>query len=87
MTDKTSESINKISFKIGVVLLAVACLLWVAMAAVPFLSIEFAAKAGVVGALLIVGEVAFWLDAILTGIEFVAKYKQRLDPRNWKQER
>jgi hypothetical protein len=87
MTDKTSQSINKISFKIGVVLLAVACLLWMAMAAVPFLSIEVAAKAGVVGALLIVGEVAFWLGAILTGKEFVAKYKQRLDPRNWKQER
>ena len=87
MTDKTGQGTNRIPFKIGIALLVVACLLWMAMAVVSFLSIEVAAKAGVVGALLIVGEVAFWLGAILTGKEFVAKYKQRLDPRNWKQDR
>lgn len=83
MTDKTSQDTSKIAFKIGVVLLIATGLLWLGVAVVPFLPIEASMKVGAAGALLVAGEVAFWLGAILTGKEFVAKYKHRLDPRSW----
>lgn len=84
MTDKTSQDMSKVSFKIGVGLLLTAGLLWLGVVGVPFLPVETAMKVGIVGVLLVAGEVAFWLGAILTGKEFVARYKQHLDPRNWK---
>lgn len=87
MTDKNNQQNNKISFKIGVVLLVTACLLWLSVVVVPFLVMESTIKVGAVGVLIVVGELAFWLGAILTGKEFIARYKQHLDPRNWKQKK
>ncbi len=83
MTNKTSQGKRKISFKIGIVLLLTAGLLWLGVAVAPFLPIGASMKIGAVGLLLVAGEVAFWLGAILTGKEFVAKYKHHLDPRSW----
>jgi hypothetical protein len=85
MVDKNNQQNSKTSFKIGVALLVVACLLWLSVVVVPFLTVESTIKAGAVGILIVVGEIAFWLGAILTGKEFITRYRQQLDPRNWKQ--
>jgi len=34
-------------------------------------------------ALVICGEVSFWLGSLVLGKEFISKYRNRLDPRRW----
>lgn len=82
--DKENKNIKSLSFKLGVALLIIACLLWVGAVVIPFLPLTTIVKAGAVTAVLVAGEVAFWVGALLTGKEFVAKYKKYLDPRGWK---
>lgn len=84
MVSIKAKSHNKLLFKIGVVLLVLACLLWIGIAVVPFLPLPGATKAGVVGVLIVAGEIMFWLGVILTGKEFVARYKRYLNPKHWK---
>ncbi len=84
MTERIDKRDRKILFKIGIVLLIFACLSWACIVAVPFLPISNLAKASVVGFLLIVGEVTFWLGAACTGKELIQNYRKYLNPRNWK---
>jgi len=78
------KSNGGIWFKVGVGLLIFACMLWASIIFVPFLSLPGVKKASIIGTLLIAGEVAFWVGAILTGKKFVERYKKHFNPKNWK---
>lgn len=80
MKSKKSESVL---FKIGVVLLITACLLWIGIVIIPFLPLSSLTQASIVGVLFIVGEIAFWLGTVLAGKEFVTRYKHYCSPKRW----
>ncbi|MBW4693513.1 MAG: transporter suffix domain-containing protein [Lyngbya sp. HA4199-MV5] len=67
--------------QLGIVLIIVSCLVWLAIAAVPLLPFTLAQKAAIVPGLLIGGEVIFWCGALLVGKEVAARYRERLNPR------
>lgn len=87
MTKHGIKDDKKLLFQSGVALLMVACFLWVSILVVPFLPLADPYKAGAVGLLLIVGEIAFWLGTVLTGRVFVERYKKYLNPKHWKRDK
>lgn len=66
---------------VGVALLGFAVLMWVAAAAVLLLPLSGAQKVWATSALLVAGEVAFWISAAVLGREVFRRYRGRLDPR------
>jgi hypothetical protein len=66
---------------LGVALLAFAVLMWVAAPAVLLLPLSGGQKLWVGTALLVAGEVAFWISAAVLGREVFRRYRGRLDPR------
>lgn len=70
-------------FKIGILLLILACVCWIIALVVPLISLSLHVKATIVTTAIIVGEVLFWLGALMAGKETVAKYKRFFNPRNW----
>jgi hypothetical protein len=67
--------------QLGVVLIVVSCLVWLAIAAVPLLPLTLAQKAAIVPGLLILGELLFWGGALLVGKEVAERYRHWLNPR------
>lgn len=67
--------------QLGVVLIIVSCLAWLAIAAVPLLQLPLTQKAAIVPGLLILGELLFWCGALLVGKEVAARYRHWLNPR------
>lgn len=84
MQNKFTEN-KSLTFKAGLVLIALAVLCWVFMLIIPFLAFSTKIKAALVTFALIVGEVFFWIGAVLAGKDTVKKYLNILSPRNWKQ--
>lgn len=66
---------------LGIALMAAAVLIWLAAAVVLFLPITGAQKAWTTSALLVGGEVFFWISAALLGRELFRRYRSYLDPR------
>ncbi len=66
---------------LGFGLLALAVLMWVLVPVVLLLPLPAGQKGWTVAALLVVGEAAFWIAAVLLGREVVRRYRSRLDPR------
>ena len=66
---------------VGIALFAVAVLMWIAAPVVLLLPLQGGQKLWVSSALLVVGEVAFWVSAALLGREVFRRYRGRLDPR------
>lgn len=66
---------------LGFGLLAFALLMWVLVPVVLLLPLSTVQKGWTTAALLVVGEVAFWLSAVLLGREVVRRYRSYLDPR------
>jgi len=58
-----------------------AVLMWIAAAAVLLLPLSGAQKVWATSALLVAGEVAFWVSAAVLGREVFRRYRGRLDPR------
>lgn len=83
MQNKFTEKKN-LAFKAGLVLIALAVLCWVFMLIIPFLAFSTKIKAALITFALIVGEVFFWIGAVLAGKDTVKKYINILSPRNWK---
>ncbi len=71
------------SFKIGVALVVLGILLYLSLLAVPFLSISSEDKVGIVAIGVVIGEIMFWLGAILAGQDIIRKYKHKINPKNW----
>ena len=67
---------------LGVALLAVAALSWVAAPAAAFFPLSTAQKVWAGSAFLVLGEVAFWLAAFALGREILRRYRRYLDPRS-----
>jgi hypothetical protein len=68
---------------VGIVLLVAAVLFWVAAPAVLLTPLSTAQKAWTGSAFLILGEVAFWVAAVVLGREVFRRYRRYLDPRGW----
>ena len=68
---------------VGIVLFVVAVLFWVAAPAVLLTPLSTAQKAWTSSAFLILGEVAFWVAAVVLGREVFRRYRRFLDPRGW----
>lgn len=68
---------------VGIVLLVVAVLFWVAAPAVVFTPLSGAQKVWTGSAFLVLGEVAFWVAAVVLGREVFRRYRKFLDPRGW----
>ncbi|NTU80856.1 MAG: transporter suffix domain-containing protein [Chloroflexales bacterium] len=49
----------------------------------PLLDVTVAAKAGIAGGLIAIGEVTFWAGAALLGRELVARFRRYLNPCAW----
>jgi hypothetical protein len=68
--------------KLGLFLIIISFLPWLAMAIIlPFISLSVAQKALLVPALLVFAEVIFWLGALLVGKEVVQRYRRYLNFR------
>jgi hypothetical protein len=67
--------------KLGLFLIIISFLPWLAMAILPFISLSVAQKALLVPALLVFAEVIFWLGALLVGKEVVQRYRRYLNFR------
>ena len=66
---------------LGFGLLAFAVLMWALVPVVLLLPLPAGQKGWTTAALLVVGEAAFWVSAVLLGREVVRRYRSRLDPR------
>ncbi|BAZ80221.1 MAG: transporter suffix domain-containing protein [Sphaerospermopsis kisseleviana] len=68
--------------KLGLVLIIVSFLPWLAIALIlPFLPLAVAQKALLVTALLVFAEIVFWLGALLVGKEVIQRYRRYLNFR------
>jgi NAD(P)-dependent dehydrogenase (short-subunit alcohol dehydrogenase family) len=68
---------------LGILLIIVSTLAYLLLLAVPLLALSAAAKAGIVGGLIILGEATFWAGAALLGRELVARFRRYLNPCTW----
>ena len=68
---------------LGIALLVVAVLFWVAAPAVLLIPLSAAQKAWTGSAFLVLGEAAFWASAVVLGREVFRRYRRFLDPRGW----
>ena len=68
---------------IGIMLLVLSTIVEAMILAVPFMSFSIAIKTGIISAMLITGNVLWWIGVPLVGKEVVAKYKKYLNPRTW----
>ncbi|QIN81610.1 transporter suffix domain-containing protein [Rubrobacter tropicus] len=66
---------------VGIGLLAFAVLMWISAPAVLLLPLSGGQKLWMGTALLVAGEVAFWVSAFVLGREVFRRYRGRLDPR------
>ena len=67
----------------GIVLLVAAVLFWVAAPAVLLTPLSTAQKAWTSSTFLVLGEVAFWVAAVVLGREVFRRYRRSFDPRGW----
>ncbi|MEC1180583.1 transporter suffix domain-containing protein [Metasolibacillus meyeri] len=71
-------------FKLGIGLLMMWGILWIAALITPFTPLATPTKAVVASGCIIVGEILFLIGAVFVGKEVVAKYKSYLNPKNWR---
>lgn len=68
---------------LGMTLLVVAVLFWVAAPAVLLIPLSATQRTWAGSAFLVLGEVAFWASAVVLGREVFRRYRRYLDPRAW----
>jgi hypothetical protein len=73
----------RVNSKLGLGLVLISCLLWVAVLAVPFLPATIAHKALVTTSLVLLSECAFWLGIGISGKELAQRYRRKLNPYYW----
>ena len=69
--------------KFGIVLILVSCLLFLLIPVVPFMPWTLSVKGIISTTLFVLGEITWWGGVVIVGKEFVVRYKNYLDPRNW----
>ena len=70
-------------FKFGIILISVSVLFFLFLFALPFITLDLKLKIVLSTALLVVGEVSFWLGTILIGKDVYLKFKEKLKSREW----
>ncbi|MBV5312791.1 MAG: transporter suffix domain-containing protein [Prolixibacteraceae bacterium] len=70
-------------FKLGIVLLILCVIAFLALPVVPFLDLDNGTKITVSTVLLVIGEITFWTGGLLLGKELFSKYKAYFNPKNW----
>jgi hypothetical protein len=85
IAEKKEKMKSKTSFlfKLGVFLIILSFLKWLAGFYVPFLPYPDKIKLAIITAIFIAAEITFWLGVFLVGEETYKKYKKYLSPRNW----
>lgn len=78
---------KSISYKIGMGLLMLAIICWLLAAIVPMSPFLLTTKASLITGAFIIGEILFWIGALLVGKEVAAKFKSFLNPKNWRLKR
>jgi hypothetical protein len=68
---------------LGIILFVAAILFWIAAPAVVFFPLSAAQKVWVGSVFLVLGEVTFWVAAVVLGREVLGRYGRSLDPRGW----
>lgn len=69
--------------KLGIFLMIFSGVFFGATFIIPLFDLPTKTKVIASGASLVLMEVVFWLGGLLVGKELFAKYKNRLNPRNW----
>jgi hypothetical protein len=69
--------------RIGIVLIIASFVLYGLIFAVPFVGVSHSIKAGIVTALVVLGEATFWVGGLLVGREVVKKYRSIFKISNW----
>jgi len=70
-------------FKFGIILISVSVLFFLFLFALPFITLDLKLKIVLSTALLVVGEVSFWLGTILIGKDVYLKFKEKLRSGEW----
>ena len=70
-------------FKLGIILMIVCVVAFLAIPVVPFTKLESSYKITLTTVLFVIGEITFWTGGILLGKELLNKYKSRINPKNW----
>jgi len=74
---------SRILRNIGMLLIIIACLLWLSLFLVHLLPIAPLSKVGVYTGLIIAAEVLFWPGSILLGAEWAMKMRKIINPIYW----
>jgi hypothetical protein len=78
------ESASKPKWRtVGITLVVLSFILYGALFLVPFIPVSGAAKVGISTALIVFGEITFWLGGILLGKELISRYKRYFNPKHW----
>jgi hypothetical protein len=70
-------------FKFGIILISVSVLFFLFLLALPFITLDLNMKIVLSTALLVVGEVSFWLGTIFIGKDVYLKFKDKLKSGEW----
>jgi len=68
---------------LGLFLILLSSLLYASLIIIPFLKISTSIKLGMTPAIVIIGEITFWIGGILVGKELIFKYRRFFNPLNW----
>lgn len=74
---------KKWKFKLGIILISVSFLIFLMLFALPFVHIETKIKIAISTALMISGEVMFWVGTILIGKDVYIKFMAKLKAGEW----
>lgn len=79
-SDKKSSCATK---KLGIVLVVLSFILYSGILLVPAMPFSLGVKALITSALVILGEVSFWVGGFILGRDVIKRYKKYLNPLNW----
>lgn len=74
-------------YKIGLGLLLVSGVLWLAPFTVPFAPFSTKTKAVLITGALVLAEALFWIGALIVGKEAAKRFRKYLNPKNWRRHR
>lgn len=74
---------KKWKFKLGIILLIICVVAFLAIPVVPFLDLDNKTKITISTVLLVIGEITFWTGGFFLGKELFGKYKAYFNPKNW----
>ncbi|WP_232324843.1 transporter suffix domain-containing protein [Halobacillus mangrovi] len=72
-------------YKLGIFLIIASILTWVlSPVVIPFLPLSSKVKAISITSSLVIGEVIFWIGALMVGKEAAKKIRKSFNPKSWK---